>query len=96
MFRSFQEFLGMDEYNVMTESDFYYAMNQLDARNDIDIDTFDLIQWVKKNEGSVCNPYSRKISEMLEQREEEEKAVTKIIRNMSGDDFLHPYCQDLY
>jgi hypothetical protein len=86
----------MDESNVMTESDFYFAMNKLDARNDIDIDTSDFIQWLKKNEESVCKPYNRKIREVLEQREEEGKAISKIIRNMSGDDYMHPFCQDLY
>lgn len=86
----------MDESNVMTESDFYFAMNELDARNDIVIDTSDFILWLKKNEESVCRPYNIKIRDMLKKGDEEDKTIQKIVRNMSGDDFLHPYCLDLY
>jgi hypothetical protein len=39
----------MDEFGVMTESDFNLAMNELDARNDIEIDTSDFMGWIKKN-----------------------------------------------
>merc|ERR1712100_407048 len=69
-FGSFQEFLGMDENGVFNEDKFYMAMNEMDAGNDIDVDAFDFMRWLKKNEESVCKPYRKSINRILEDREE--------------------------
>jgi hypothetical protein len=36
------------------------------------------------------------ISKVLEKRDEEEKVIKKAIKNHAGEDFLHPYCIDLF
>lgn len=60
----------MDKNGFLSEDEFYMAMNEMDAANDIDVDAFDFMRWLKKNEDSVCKPYKRSIIKILEEREE--------------------------
>lgn len=60
----------MDEDGVMSEDKFYWAMNEMDAGNDIVIDTSDFMRMLKKNQESFCKPYKGSINRILEKRDE--------------------------
>lgn len=67
----------------------------MDYNNNGKVDHDDFVKFLKKNTDMMCNPYKRKIEEVIEQRVEVEKEIKKLVRKHAGEHIEEGYCLDM-